>query len=167
MSFSLVTFTSCSSDDDGGSGGNAPAGTIVAKIGGSNFKSLAMASAANYVAAGNMLSIQGNNADGDAIVMVINGYEGVGTYEIGSGVGGIAVTASYTKINIDLGNPANSTSQVWQAPYTGSGIAGTINVSSDADGKIKGTFEFEAKSTTDDSFKNVTNGAFNLDKTTH
>src|SRR5690606_9532189 len=55
MCFSLITFSSCSNDDDGGDGGGdqgAAAGTITAKINGSSFTSLEMTSFANTTTGG-------------------------------------------------------------------------------------------------------------------
>src|SRR5690606_435295 len=100
MSFSLVTLSSCSSDDDGGGGGQAAEGTVTAKIDGTTFTSMEIASTANYVAAGNVMTIQGSDADGKAIVLIINGYEGEGTYEIG-GDNSIFVSGSYTEVDIN------------------------------------------------------------------
>jgi len=162
IALSLV-FAGCSSDDDGGDGGNAAPGTMSAKVNGANFNSGAQFTSANQVNAGGSttLTILGSDMSGKAINLIINGFDGTGTYEIGSGVGGIAITASYIETNIQ--NPANS--QTWQAPYEGSGVAGEINFSEAGD-TVVGTFSFTAKNSNDNSTKEITQGAFNVEVTT-
>ena len=150
---------SCKKDDDGGEGGAAADGTITAKIDGASFTSLEIATTANEVNAGGSttITIQGNDADGRAIVMIINGYDGTGTYEI-SDANTIFNTASYTEVNIS--NPQDT--QSWLAPFANSGIAGEINISSKTDTNIQGTFNFEGKNNNDMSMKNITEGSFNM-----
>src|SRR5690554_3171709 len=89
-----LIFTGCSKDDDGGGGGDAAAGTVKAKVDGSNFTSNSDFTTASTVNAGgnNVLTIQGTDNSGKGFVFVMNGVEGTGTYEIG-GDNIIAVTA--------------------------------------------------------------------------
>ncbi|WP_439152576.1 hypothetical protein [Winogradskyella sp.] len=54
MTVSLVTFSSCSKDDDGGDGGNAPSGVLQAKVDGSNYQSMEISSSATVANAGNL-----------------------------------------------------------------------------------------------------------------
>ncbi len=42
---------------------------------------------------------------------------------------------------------------------------GQIQVSEDANGKVKGTFNFTCKNQNDGSTKNITDGSFDLEKT--
>jgi len=89
MTMSLVSLSSCSKDDDGGSGGNAASGTLAASIDGSSWQSLEISSSATIANNGNNLIIIATNSDGKAFSMSIFGYEGVGTYEFtGATVGG-------------------------------------------------------------------------------
>jgi hypothetical protein len=160
MCFSLVTFSSCSDDDDGGDdggGGAAASGTITAQINGSSFTSLEMTSFASKVTGGGQttLTMQGNTQS-QAINMIINGYDGVGTYEISDS--NVFRIASYVEPNVS--NPANS--QTWSAPFQDSGVVGEINISEESDSNIKGTFNFTCKNSNDGSTKNITDGAFNL-----
>ncbi|TYA52651.1 DUF6252 family protein [Formosa maritima] len=160
MCFSLITFTSCSDDDDGGDGGGgAASGTITAKINGNSFTSLEMTSTATLVSGGGQttLTMQGNTQT-QAINLIINGYDGVGTYEISDD--NVFRIASYIEPNVS--NPANS--QTWSAPFQDSGVIGEIKISEETDSNIKGTFNFTGKNSNDDSTKNVTEGAFNLSK---
>lgn len=159
LTVSVTLFTSCSSSDDGGSGGSAASGTIKAKIDGSNFTSLEITSFASVQTGGGVttLVMQGNTQD-QAINMIINGYEGVGTYQISDS--NVFITASY--IEPDISNPANS--QTWSAPFQDSGIIGEIKVSEETSSKIKGTFYYTAKNSNTGGTKEITEGSFNLNK---
>lgn len=157
--FSL-TLSSCGGSDDGGGGGSAANGTIKAKVGGSNFTSMQIASFAYKQAIGNayMITLQGSDASGKVIQLILNGVDGqTGTYEI-SDTANISAVGSYTEINVNT-----MTSQTWAAPYDGSGAAGSITISEITDTNIKGTFSFTAKNQEGADTKSVTNGAFNLD----
>ncbi len=80
MTLTLVTFTSCSSDDDGGSGGNAPSGVINAKVDGTNYQSMEISSSATVSNTGgtSTLILIASNSDGNAFSFTIflpdNGY---------------------------------------------------------------------------------------------
>ena len=161
MCFSLITLSSCSNDDDGGDdgGGAAASGTITAKINGSSFTSLEMTSFANATSGGGQttLVMQGNTQS-QAISMIINGYDGVGTYQLSDD--NVFRTASYVEPNIS--DPMNT--QTWNAPYQDSGVIGEIKISEETDTHVKGTFNFTCKNANDGSTKSVTEGAFNLKK---
>ncbi len=154
----VITATSCKKNEDGGPSGDASPGTIEAKIGGSQFKSLKMTTVANRVNVGSssVITVQGNETSGKAIVMVINGADGPGTYQIGGGAN-ISISASYTEVNIS--NP--TATKIWQAPFDSS-VAGELKISELSDKVIKGTFSFTAKNNSDKSIKEITNGSFNL-----
>jgi hypothetical protein len=166
VSLSLI-MASCSSDDDGGSGGSAAEGNVQAKVNGSDFASMTMASFGTLVEAegSSSLIVQGSDADGNAINLNINSvYEGPGTYEIDGSNGNILITASYTEVDVDVSNPANSQSTSWVAPFDDNGVVGEINVSEDGE-YIKGTFSFEARNQEDDNDTvNITSGSFNVKK---
>jgi len=153
-----VAATSCKKNDDGGPDGGAASGTIKAKIGSASFTSLKMTTMANRVNVGgtSMITVQGNETSGKAIVLVMNGVDGTGTYQIGGGAN-IAISASYTEVNIS--NP--TATQVWQAPFDSS-VAGEIKISELTDKVIKGTFQFSAKNNKDNSMREITGGAFNV-----
>lgn len=159
MVSTMMSLTSCSSDDDGGDPGDAAAasGTISAKIDGNSFTSLEITSFANKVTAGGQttLVIQGNTQS-QAFSFTINGYDGVGTYEFSDA--NVFRVASY--IEPDASNPANS--ETWSAPYQNSGVAGELSISEETDSRIKGTFFFTGKNSNDDSIKSITDGSFNL-----
>ncbi|MCB0462514.1 MAG: DUF6252 family protein [Flavobacteriaceae bacterium] len=164
MTMSLVSLSSCSKDDDGGSGGDAASGTLKAKINGSSWQSLEISSSATVANNGNNLIIIATNSDGKAFSMSVFGYEGEGTYEFTGATVGIFNTASYSETDVDLNNPQNSTTEIWQAPYDNL-LAGTVSISDETDDNIKGTFEFTCKNVNgDQSVKTISEGSFNLEK---
>lgn len=153
-----IAATSCKKNEDGGPGGDAAPGTIKAKISGASFSSLKMTTMANRISVGgsSMITVQGNETSGKAIVIVMNGVDGAGTYSIGGGAN-ISISASYTEVNIS--NP--TATKVWQAPFDPS-VAGEVKIAELTDTAIKGTFTFSAKNTTDNSMREITEGAFNV-----
>ncbi len=157
MTISLVTLSGCSSDDNGGSAGK---GTITAKIDGTNFTSIDIASLASLVAASNTLTLQGNDANGNSIIMVINGYNGTGTYNFDGNSIPLNI-ASY--LEIDINNPMNV--ETWIAPYQ-SALNGSVTITQESDDNIQGTFEFTGQNANDMSTKAITAGSFSLDKQT-
>ncbi|MBO6879090.1 MAG: hypothetical protein JJ870_00790 [Winogradskyella sp.] len=165
MTVSLVALTSCKSDDDGGGGGDAPSGTLTASVDGTNFQSLDISSSATVANNGQNLIIIASNSDGNAFAITIIGYSGPGTYPLGGGANTFN-SASYTETDVDINNPQNSTTEIWQAPYDDTQV-GEINISEETDSKVIGTFNFSGKNVNgDQSVKNITNGSFDLDKQT-
>ena len=164
---SLVTLTSCSNDDDSSGGdGGAASGTLTAKVDGTNYQSMEISSSATVVSAGgqNNLVVIASNSDGKAFSFTVFGYTGVGTYKLTGADILITNTASYTETEVDLNNPANSTTEIWQAPYDDTEV-GEIVVTEDTDTKVKGNFSFSCKNVNgDNSVKTITDGGFNLDK---
>ncbi|SRR5690606_18336182 len=153
MSLLCLAFIACSKDDDGGGGGGSVAeGTIKAKVDGTAFTSNSQFTIGNKVNAGGTttVTLQGSDNSGNAIVMIISGFEDAGTYNIGGGAN-VFTNASYTQGGADS----------WQAPFDDT-VAGEIKVSEVSDTNIKGTFEFTAKNSDDDSTKKITEGVFNI-----
>lgn len=162
MAVSMVSLSSCKSDDDGGGPGTAAGGTLVATVDGVAFQSLEISSQATIANNGQNLTIIATNSDGNAFSIIIVGYSGPGTYPIGGGAN-IFNSASYSETDVDLNNPQNSTTEIWQAPFDDTQV-GEINISDDTDNVI-GTFEFSCKNVNgDQSIKDITNGSFDLNK---
>ena len=159
VTVTVVAFTGCKSDDDGGESGGAANGTIEAKIDGASFTSLNLTSIAT-LANGNLI-IQGNDADGKSIVMTIFSYAGEGTYEFTGADPLILNIAAY--VEADINNPMNS--QTWSAPFDTT-MAGSVSISSETGDNIQGTFEFTGQNPNDNSQKVISEGSFNLDKQT-
>lgn len=159
MTVTMVSLTSCSKDDDRGGGGSAASGTIVAKVNGSQFTTLEVASFASLTTGGGQttLILQGNSAT-KGVSFTVNGYDGVGTYEISDE--NVFIVASYIEPNTS--DPMNT--QIWSAPFQDSGVVGQLKITEETDTKIKGTFNFTGKNTSDDSTKNITEGSFNVNK---
>lgn len=159
-----VTFTSCSSDD-GGSGGNAAAGTMKAKVAGSNVTTLEITTFATI--SGNVLILQGNTGgtSSKAFNLNVGAYNGVGTYDIGGGTTGLGqATASYIEIVVDIANPTAFQSTTWQAPFTGGAKVGEVSVSEVTSTNIKGTFFYTAKKNSGDMSEiAITEGSFNIE----
>ncbi len=166
--FVAVMMSSCSSDGDGGGGGGtAPEGTVKAKVGGSNFTSMEMATTAQRISSGGstyMIAIAGTTANASSsktIQLILNGVDGQpGTFQIGE-EGSISAVASYTETL--MSNPMDAI--VWAAPYEGSGITGSITISEINDTNVKGTFTFTGKNQDGTDTKQVTDGAFNVNWT--
>ncbi|MDT0557107.1 DUF6252 family protein [Ichthyenterobacterium sp. W332] len=162
MTMSLVSLTSCKSDDDGGGPGTAASGTLVATVDGVAYQSVDIASSATIANSGQNLIIIAANSEGNSFSMTIAGYSGPGTYPLGGGAN-IFNVGSYQETMVDLANPQNSTTEIWQAPYDDTQV-GEINISDDTDNVI-GTFEFSAQNVAgDQSIKTITNGSFDLTK---
>jgi hypothetical protein len=159
---SLLSLTSCSSDDDGGGTGNAGSGTVTAKVDGASFQSMSISSSATIANGGQNLIIIGSNSDGEAFAITVLGYDGVGTYPIGGGAN-IFNSASYTETDVNLNDPVNSTTEIWTAPYNDT-MVGEIRVSEVSETNIKGTFDFTCKNVGgDQSIKTIADGSYNLD----
>lgn len=150
----VTTILSSCSSSDGGGGGSAAAGTLKAKIAGSNYSSMQAATFATSQSG--MLIVQGSDATGKAIQLMIAANT-VGTYEI-SDDANISAVASYTEANIS--NP--SASQTWAAPYENSGAVGSITISEITATNVKGTFNFTGKNQTGTGTKAITDGSFNV-----
>lgn len=153
----IFTATSCSKDDDGGGGGDATEGTVKGKVDGTLVTSTPQLTTGTVVNAGgtSTVSIQGTNMDGKGFNFTVNGFEGVGSYNIGGGAN-VFVVANYIEGNAS--NPAAT--KIWTAPFDET-VAGEINVSESSSTNIKGTFEFTGKND-DGSFKVITEGSFNV-----
>ncbi|REG87548.1 DUF6252 family protein [Winogradskyella sediminis] len=167
LSVTIITvmmFLSCSSSDDGGNGGDAPTGTLVAKVDGASYQSMEISSSATIASTptGQSLLIVASNSDGNAFSFTIFGYDGVGTYDFDGSVLSAVNVGSYTETAVNLSNPANSTTEIWQAPYENSYV-GSLSVSEETDTHLKGTFEFTCKNLNgDQSVKTISDGEFNL-----
>jgi hypothetical protein len=166
---SLVTVSSCSSNDDEGDGGNAPSGLLIAKVDGKSFKSFELSSSATISTTGpnKSLIIIATNSDGNAFSMTIFGYTGSGTYDFTGANVAITNVASYSETEVNLSNPTASKTELWQAPYDNT-LVGSVSISEETDTKVIGTFSFKAKNVGgDNSIKNITEGSFNLKKQTY
>lgn len=152
---------SCSSDDDGGGSGPAGEGTITFKVDGTSVTTLEMVTFATYT--NKVLMVEGNTGGTNAkgIVLQVFGIDGPGTYPLG-GNNDFFHVGAYLEFDIDLNNPLGMTEESWQAPYDNT-LAGEIKVSELTDTKVVGTFYFKGQNVDgDESFKQITDGSFNV-----
>ncbi|GGK40188.1 MULTISPECIES: hypothetical protein [Flavobacteriaceae] len=115
MSLLLVQFSSCSKSDDEGGYGSTSSGTLKAKVDDTSYKSMKISSSANVADArpGENLIIITLNNNGKAFAIKLFGYRGTGTYEITGANMAATNSASYTELNVNLDNPAASTTEIW------------------------------------------------------
>jgi hypothetical protein len=81
---------------------------LSAKVDGVDYQSMEISSSATVANGGQNLIIIASNSDGKAFAITVLGFDGVGTYQLGGGAN-ILNSASYTKTDVDLSNPQNST----------------------------------------------------------
>lgn len=159
----LITATSCKTDDDGGNGGDAASGTLIATVDGDSYESEPTGTSATRVNAGGTTTIVLNansTAAGSNRVFAItmNGIDAEGTYDIGGGAN-ISINALYIEANATNANDAET--QTWQAPFDDT-VAGEMNIAEITDSKIRGTFSFTGQNAEDQSTRTVTDGSFNI-----
>ncbi len=167
MLLSVVLFTACSSSDDnnddgggnGGNGGNNGTEFFTATVAGSSFE--ASTDPASLIGAtvttNNGMTIataQGSTNSGVFINFSIINYDGPGTYTTGddiSNTNGIM----YGEIS-----PLGTWSSNGVTSLVGGLQPGEINITSDTDGVLEGTFSFEGYNADNETSKMVTNGSF-------
>lgn len=154
-----LSIVACKSDDDNGGDTQGDVGSFTANIAGTNFSGDVVALATETNAGPNtILRLQASDANGKALLILLNAFDGPGTYEISSD-NTIANTASYTETNVD--NP--QASPTWAAPYADSGKVGEVTISEKTDTTVKGSFNFTGKEQNGTTFKEITNGQFNVE----
>jgi hypothetical protein len=162
-----VILASCSSsdDDNGGDGDNGGAGGaeyLTAKIAGNDWA--ASTDIASLIGAETgtsngttVMTIQGSTNDGDYIQIVIQNYDGEGTYTTGDDI--------QNTNSLSYGELVGTTGiDLWSNGFISALISGVgtgqIVVESDSNGVISGTFTFNGYNAADESTKNVTVGKF-------
>lgn len=154
MAVVAVSFTSCKSDDDGGSGGSGKLGTFTAKVDGRNFKGMKEAVMANESGTGQhtVMILNGSSMNSDAITISLVGFDGEGTY---------VLSGSNTGMYTHIPNPSNPMDVVFYNTLQGG--QGEVKVSHYDGDTIKGTFHFTASNTENSADKvNITDGNFNI-----
>lgn len=181
LATAISSFTlSCSSESsDGGGGGSAEVGTIVAKVGGANFKSMEMATSGALVSVGEgkyVVSLTGvemsmTGGGSKSISLYMNGIDlEPKSYDVG-GDNLVSIVGTYIEMNGT--SQQDITTNAWVAPSEGGDVVGKITISEISTTKIIGTFQFTAQKQDPDSeqwindFKEVTNGAFNIELVQH
>lgn len=105
------------------------------------------------------LSLQAALSDVTKGVFLANvfNYNGAGTYTMGTGGGN-------NYIRYTTGTAANGSYSAWKAETPGSTTTGKIVVTSDANGVVEGTFEFDGYSEETKDTKKITEGKFRMKK---
>ena len=125
-----VTFSACNNDDDVVAEDTSAAGeSLIAKIDGADFNAMEISIVATT--SNNVLSITGGDSNGNTFQMAIQNYTGEGTYVTGDA---ITNSSGLTYITISPVGSWSSTLDIGN---------GMLEVTSDADGIIEGTFEFD------------------------
>jgi hypothetical protein len=156
MTVSLVTFTSCSSEDDNDGGNDNGDEFLTATIDGNGFS--AAQSPAVIIGAqstNGILSVQGGDNTGNTVSMAVMNYTGVGTYVTGD----VISNTNFIQYLTISGTPSTWASGLSSAAL-GTLMPGTIEVTSDDGTTVEGTFSFEGYNGADMTTKVVTNGEF-------
>jgi hypothetical protein len=159
--FASLVLTSCKKDDDGGDDPQVAAGTMTAKVDGANFESLEGTVVAQESNSGGVrvMAISAGTVDSENIQMIIQNFDGVGTYELN-----LANIGTYSYLP-DPNNPDPSTVVVYMA-VNGTTSGGEVNISSYTADRVKGTFSFTGYNIQDTSDTvSVTNGSFDMEVT--
>ena len=105
-----LAYASCKTDDDGGDGGNAAAGTVAATVNGESFTSSEIATMATQINAQGIttLNIVGSALSAGSartITLTIVGVDGEGTYpiQVSTDSGIIPATATYIEASGNAG----------------------------------------------------------------
>ena len=154
---SLLTFTSCSKDDDG-DGDSIKGGSefLTVKIDGASFSaSTDPASLISAVVDSGVLAVQGSTNDGEYLRFNILNYTGTGTYTTGD-----ALTNSNLIQYGDISTPTVAWISSGIISLGNSSATGTITVTSDDGSTIEGTFTFTGYNASDMSTKSFTEGEF-------
>ena len=154
---SLLTFTSCSKDDDG-DGGSSKGGSefLTVKIDGSSFSaSTDPASLISAIVDSGVLAVQGSTNDGKYLRFNILNYTGEGTYDTGDNIS----NSNLIQYG-DISTPTVAWISSGIIALGNSAATGTITVTSDNGSTVEGTFSFTGYNADDMTTKSFTEGEF-------
>ena len=152
---SLVTFTSCSSNDDGDSNNASGDEYITAKIGGTDWSaSQDPATIIGATISNGVLAVQGGDNSGNTISFQVSNYTGVGTYNTGDS---ITNTSQIMYLTV---TPVATWASSLASAALGTLPAGIIEVTAEDGTTVEGTFSFEGYNASDMTTKNITQGKF-------
>ncbi len=155
--FVSLAVTACKKDDEGGDDPQGGEGTLTAKIDGQSFSAdIAVQAQISDAGQTDVLAISGGTSQSENLQMIIQGFDGVGTYDLNfTNIG----TYSYLP---DPNNPDPNTVKIYIS-INGTQSTGEVNVSSFDGDNIKGTFSFTGYDVNNQSDSvTVTDGQFNL-----
>lgn len=152
-----AAFTSCKSDDDGGTSASAN-GTLTAKVDGQSYESMPEATTAEESNSGGVstLVISGGSIDSENIQFMLIGFDGEGTYQLNN-----INLGTYTYLE----NPSDFNSVMLYTTVTDGSTNGEIKISSYTPGEnVQGTFSFTGYNNQNVSdSKVISEGSFNVD----
>ena len=168
----LLSFASCSSDDEGSStggpiGGLATEGTIKGDVDGTTIVTTTGSTTASSMVSGDYKTLQitgvySSTGDGGATIaeafgLTIYGYTNEGTYNVTTE--STDVILSFNRI---IAKPGQDTLfELWTARKSSPGTTGTIIITEATSTRVKGTFTFKGLQE-NGNLKEVTNGSFNV-----
>ena len=153
-----LTFASCSSDSEGTPVTNGAEGTITAKVDGNTFTTSVIATGGT-ISGGNqytLLSIFGTELTSRGITLQIIDFAGVGTYTVGSETGPHSICGYSDK------KPGSTNEYETWTTANATDATGSITITEKSESNIKGTFSFKGKNAITGTYKELTNGSFNL-----
>ena len=155
-----LAVVSCKKDDDGGEDPAAGTGTLTAKIDGATLTAdIAVQAQITNSAQGDVLAISGGTSQSENLQMIIQNFDGVGTYDLS-----FINIGTYSFLP-DPSNPDPSTVVIYLS-MNGTDATGELRVSSFDGNTIEGTFNFTGyKSDDPTDTVEVTEGQFNLEVT--
>lgn len=149
IAISLVTFSSCSKNDDEDSATNGDE-FLTAKIDGANYA--AAQNPAVIVGAqstNGVLAVQGGDNNGNTITIALPNYTGVGTYKTGDNI---------TNQNVIMYLEISGTRPTSWASNFATLTPGTIEITTDDGTTVEGTFSFDGSDAS--TTKKITEGKF-------
>ncbi len=149
----LLSFLSCSSDDDLQTGNGE---FIIANVETLSFESrsqLQSGPTAAKIDGGQFITfiVQGADDAGNIIAIVVPEYTGPGTYNLGNSIDNFSGSGLFS----------TQEGEAWSS-VIGDGT-GSITILTDTDDETTGSFEFVGVSESDGSSRTVTDGAFRVD----
>lgn len=141
-----VSLTACKKDDNGDdNGGNLPGtGTMTLKYNGTDWSATLTVQAVN---SNGVINVTGSDGNAHQASVILYGVSGPGTYALGAG---------YPQ-NLCTWTEGTDASQTYSASLVlGSG---SVTITELSDSKVKGTFEFTAYNTNQET-RQITEGAF-------
>ena len=154
----------CDKDDDSSESempAGAELGIITVTVNGTEFSTNTSTTTVTSGVQGGVTVLQFSGSEitsGNVINVIVADFTGEGTYRM-SGTAFIDAPAVGLYSEVDV---ATQQLQQWLAPFDESDV-GLVTFTSVSETNVQGTFSFRAQNLDDGSFRQITNGTFNLD----
>lgn len=152
-----LTVVACKKDDDGGDDPAGGSGSFSAKVDGANYVSLDGTVAAQVQQSGpnEILAVSAGTANSENLQFILQGFDGVGTYELNF------ISIGTYSILPDTSDPSSVI--IYTTVTPDASAAGEVNISSYDGDTVKGTFNFTGYRNDDTTQTvSVTEGEFNV-----